>query len=930
MKTAPRLPLKEWGERENGATGWENNMEHKETIPVHGMMCGHCENAVKKALESVEGVRESIVSHEKAVAEVVFDAKKVNMEALVAAVIKEGYTVTPPAPEAPEIFVPLEIKSDTPSPAAGAEIRSGAVSRFTLQGMHCANCAAAVEKVFADAPGVGSAVVNFAMERLIVAHEPSVTQKDIAERVEKAGYRIVPIDSGETGTVSFRIEGMNSYRCSRAMESAFTNVPGIIKAEVVFPGQVCTVEYDVSIIRKEELFSLVDEAGYRAIPFAEPVEDTSSVLVERFRFLFAAVVTLPIVVLMYTMPFGHVKTNWIMFVLATLVQVVSGKVFYAGAYHSLKNRSANMDVLIAMGISAAYGYSVFSLVFLDPAAHTFFDSSAMLITFIMVGKMLEARAKGKTSDALSKIVSLAADSATLLKHGRETVVPASSVRPGDRVLVRPGEKIPVDGRIKSGETAVDESMITGESIPVEKRAGDPVTGATINSSGVITVETTRVGSETVLSTIVRMVEDAQADKAPIQRFADMISNWFVPAVVGVALLTFFVWYFVVDFVPPAGMTRALFSFQLMIAVLVIACPCALGLATPTAIMVGSGVGLNSGILFKRGSILENIAKLDVVLLDKTGTLTTGKPEVSGIYPFSGWDEGALLRTAAAVEHNSVHPLASAVVERAKREGLSLPPAEKGSEMGGRGVEGVVDGDTVRAGTLDFVSGTGATPPEILEKGEELSGLGKSLIYVSVNHEVVGILALSDTVKPDSREAVARLHDMGIKTALLSGDNRRTAMAVAKEVGIRDVEAEVLPDQKSACVMKYRNRGLRVGMVGDGINDAPALACADIGISIGSGTDIARETGDVVLMKDSIMDVERAIRLGRKTLSVIKMNFFWALVYNTLMIPVAAGALWFSMGLTLKPEWACVAMWLSSLTVVLNSLHLRTFERKLSK
>ncbi len=825
-------------------------MIRTETIPVYGMMCGHCVKAVMMALESISGVQGVQVSLEGCSAEVTFDDSAAGPEQFREAIVEEGYSLTPVVEENPAADVPAAAGEARPGESAAG----GSISNFALSGMSCANCAAAIEKCFRGAPGIRRAVVNFAIERLTVEHEASVSQQDIIGRVRDAGYAAVP-------------------------EAEQTEVPPVARRE-------------------------------------------------KFRFFFALVLTAPLAVFMYTMPFGHPDTNYVMFGLATLVQFVSGRSFYEGAWHSLKNRSTNMDVLISLGISAAYFYSVYSLLFIDPCAHAFFDSSAMLITFILLGKMLEARAKGKTGQALQKLLSLQADRACVVRAEREETVPASTVRPGDIIRVRPGEKIPVDGEIIEGSTSVDESMLTGEPIPAEKAPGDTVTGATINASGVITVRTTKTGKDTVLSSIIRMVEDAQADKAPIQRLADIVSNYFVPVVVTVAVLTFCLWFFVFDFSPPAGSSRFIFAFQLMIAVLVIACPCALGLATPTAIMVGSGVGLARGILFKRASVLENIAKLDVVLFDKTGTITCGRPEVVSVHAFGAYDERDVLRMAASAEINSGHPLAQAVVRKAQEMNIPVATSADAREVPGHGIQCTIDGKPVKIGAQRFFDTTELSS-QSLELGQQLAGEAKTTVYISRDATIIGMLALSDVIKEDSARAIAALHDMGIKTALISGDNTRSAHAVARLAGISDVNAEVLPADKITIVKQWQQKGFRVGMVGDGINDAPALAQADIGIAIGSGADIAKETGHVVLVKNSLLDVERAIRLGKKTLRTIKENFFWALFYNVLMIPVAAGVLYPVNGLVLKPEWACIAMWFSSITVVTNSLLLKRFEKQLA-
>ncbi len=799
------------------------------------------------ALEEIEGVKETEVSLEGASATVTFDDEATDLDALKAAIIEEDFSLEPIEKEA-------ETEKPEAKEAEKSTIDDALVSHFSIAGMSCVNCAQAIEKGVKAFPGVKRASVNFAIERLTVEHNPSVTAEDIVLKVADTGYQALGDQDKHVGLAAEKKE--------------------------------------------------------------------------RFRFYFALVLTAPLVVLMYTMPFGHSGTNYAMFFLATLVQFVSGRTFYEGAYHSLKNRTANMDVLVALGVSAAYFYSVFSLFFISSGAHAFFDSSAMLITFILLGKMLEARAKGKTSQALEALLSLQADKTTVLLDGKEQVVSTSSITVGDLVVVRPGEKIPVDGDIVKGETSVDESMITGESLPVEKQVGMEVTGATINTTGAITIRTNRIGNDTLLAQIVKMVEDAQADKAPIQRLADVVSNYFVPIVVTIALMTFCSWYYVIDMPLPPGTTRFLFSFQLMIAVLVVACPCALGLATPTAIMVGSGVGLNRGILFKRASVLENISRLDAVLFDKTGTITKGQLAVSGVFPLQEYSETKLLEIAASALANSSHPLAEAVVNKARATGIEPKKTQDAKEKSGLGMVCSLDGETVKAGSLKLVSESAEPKKEALALGQKVSDQGNSIIFVFFRDRIIGVLALSDVIKEDSVTAIQRLRAMGIKTALVSGDNRKTAEAVAQTVGIDDVESEVLPEDKIETVKKWQARGLKVGMVGDGINDAPALAQADIGMAIGSGTDVAKETGDVVLIKNSLLDVARAIRLGKKTLNTIKQNFFWAFFYNILMIPIAAGILYPTNGLTLKPEWACIAMWFSSLTVVTNSLLLKRFEKKM--
>jgi len=827
-------------------------------------------------------------------------------------------------------------------------------------GMTCGHCVKAVNLALQNVNGVLALDVSIEESRAQVTYDDALTSlESLKSAIIEEGYSVEPAAEGkpeesaaqeqeapaaapqtvtehgtasqqerEGGKITFRIEGMSCVNCARSIEKAFKGAAGIKSVAINFSLEKGYVEFDETHTDRQKILEIVKDAGYSAIEAGEEQKASGIARKEKFRFFFALALTIPLVVFMYLMPFGHVGTNYVNFVLATLVQFVSGITFYNGAYHSLKNRSTNMDVLIALGISAAYFYSVFSLFFIDPHAHTFFDSSAMLITFILLGKMLEARAKGKTSQALQKLLSLQADQARLIENGKERMVAASLVKVDDVVLVRPGEKIPVDGEIIEGSTAVDESMITGESIPVEKTAGAAVTGATINASGVIKVRTTKIGKDTLLSQIIKMVEDAQSDKAPIQRIADTVSNYFVPFVVTAALITFALWYTVLKVPPPVGFSQFLFSFQLMIAVLVIACPCALGLATPTAIMVGSGVGLNRGILFKRASVLERIAKLDVILFDKTGTITVGKPEVVGIHPCSAYNLHEVLGIAAGAAANSSHPLSQAILRKAQQKGIAGEPVTDVREKSGNGILCSWNGKQLKVGSSRFIAGGKALSPDVLRLAEQLDEDGRTTVYVSIDDTVLCIFALSDVVKQDSRAAVQALHKLGIKTALISGDNNKVAHAVAREVGIDDVEAEVLPADKISIVKKWQQKGFKVGMVGDGINDAPALAQADVGIAIGSGTDVAKETGDVILVKNSLMDVERSIRLGRKTLETIKQNFFWAIFYNVLMIPIAAGILYPVNGMTLKPEWACVAMWFSSITVVSNSLMLKRYDKKL--
>ncbi len=808
---------------------------------------------------------------------------------------------------------------------------------ISVYGMMCSHCEAAVTKALLQSPGVDTANAFHEDNRVQVAFDTEQTNPEKLKLViVEQGYSLDPPaqeslepepeqvetikeepDPANLKEVCFGIQGMSCANCALAIEKAFKGVEGVKKSSINLPLERGVVSYDPALMDEARVLNIVNNAGYRAVK--QDNQDGPSSKAESFRFYFALGLTIPMMILMQAKIIPMPAANYTLFVLATLVQAVSGMAFYRGAWFSLKNKTANMDVLVSLGIFSAYAYSVYSLFFRNPSTMAYFDTSAMITTFILLGKMLESRAKGKTGQALKELLALNPDKARIIRNNdiEEDISPAM-LEKGDRVKVLAGEKIPVDGVILDGHTFVDESMITGESLPVEKVRQDPVTGGTINQSGAIVVETLKTGNDTLLAGIIKMVEDAQADKAPIQRIADKVSNVFVPAVVTAALASFCFWYFMADLSTSA---RFLFSFERMIAVLVIACPCALGLATPTAIMVGSGVGLKRGILFKKGSVLENISKLDILLFDKTGTLTSGQPEVTGIYPAPNGSTSELLSLAASAEANSTHPLAGAIIQKAKTKNAPVQATTDSREISGQGIVCTLLGSSLKAGKRFDED---QMDPALETTVAQLSDQGHSLVFVSLDDRVKGVIALSDPVKPEAAKAVSLLHKAGIRTALISGDTLASARFAAKQAGIDLVEAQVLPEDKIKKVEEFQAQGLCVGMVGDGINDAPALARADIGMAIGSGTDVAKETGDVVLVKSSPMDVVTAIQLGRKTLAVIKQNFFWAFFYNVLMIPVAAGFLYPVFGLALKPELASIAMWLSSLTVVTNSLRLNRF------
>lgn len=713
--------------------------------------------------------------------------------------------------------------------------------------------------------------------------------------------------------VEISIEGMHCGSCAILISKALTKTPGVRAANVNYASKKARVEFDENVVDEHRLVEKIVSKGYTAKIGSDP--DTERLVREKeiadlkSLLIFSVILSLP--ALLVGMVFMDLPYRMlILFLLATPVQFIAARNFYLGAWSALKNRNATMDTLIAVGTTAAYAYSVAAMFGL--VKEQYFETAAVLITLVLLGKFLEAVAKGRTSEAIRKLMGLTPKVATVIRDGREVEIPIDQVMVGDIVLVKPGEKVPVDGTVVEGRSAVDESMITGESIPVEKLKGYGVIGGTINKNGVIRFEATKVGGDTVLSQIVRLVEDAQGSKADIQRFADQISGIFVPAVILIAIATFLVWYLVL------GMS---FSFSLMVAVavLVVACPCSLGLATPTAIMVGTGIGAQKGILIKSAESLEIMHRINAVVFDKTGTITEGKPKVTDFFTAESDTERAILiGYSYAVERNSEHPLAEAIVEYAKAEGATHGEVSDFQAVPGFGVSAIVGGRSVYLGkpekdSLDAETYTGI---------ERLQEEGKTAMVLKVDGVPRAIIAVADTIKATSTKAVEDLKNLGIETWMITGDNERTARAIAKAAGITNVFAEVLPQDKAEYVRNLQVKGKKVAMVGDGINDAPALAQADIGIAMGSGTDVAMEAGSIVLMRSDPLDVPRAIRLGRKTISKIRQNMVWALIYNIIGIPIAAGVLYFPFGILLSPIIAGGAMALSSVSVVTNALTLR--------
>jgi len=717
-----------------------------------------------------------------------------------------------------------------------------------------------------------------------------------------------------TKKVSLMIHGMHCTACALNIEKSLLKMKGVNSADVNFVAGKAEISYDSSKVSQGDLIDKISKLGYHAMPMTEghhhaEITPKSEIIHQRNMFLLSVVLSIPILLIsmfFMDMPYRAV----ILFLLATPVQFIAGLQFYKGTFFALKNRTSDMNTLIALGTSAAYFYSVATAFFIK--GDMYFETSALLITFVLLGEWLEAFARGKTSDAIKKLMGLSPKTATVLRKDKELNVPIDEVNVGDILIVKPGEKIPVDGIVVFGDSSVDESMITGESIPVEKKKGSKVIGGTINKNGSLNFRATAVGEGTALSQIIKIVEEAQSSKAPIQRFADAVSAKFVPAVVLVALFTFVIWLIV-------GQT---FQFSLIntIAVLVIACPCALGLATPTAIMVGTGKGASSGILIKNSIALENSSGLKTIVFDKTGTLTKGKPSVTDIFPVDKRKE--LLMFAASIEKRSEHPLAEAIVAKARQEKIKIHKVSGFRSVPGKGIVCKLLRKDVAFGNKKLMDEKKISTKSLELKASELQSKGKTVMYLSIGKKAVGLIAVADTITDYAMPAVRELNLMGIDTIMITGDNATTANAIAKQVGIKKVLAEVLPEQKAEEIKKLQKLGQKVGAVGDGINDAPMLAQADIGIAIGTGTDVAIETGDIVLIKNDVRDVSKAIKLSKSTLSKIKQNMFWALFYNSVGIPIAAGVLYPSFGILLRPEIAAFAMAMSSVSVVTNSLLLK--------
>ncbi len=823
-------------------------------------------------------------------------------------------------------------------------------------GMTCANCVAAVERNAKKVPGVTDASVNFASEKVTFTYDPALAgDQDVATeviaRIKRAGYDV------PTAELELPLLGMTCANCAATIERRLKKTDGVLDASVNYASEKAVVSYAPGAVNRAELVAAVRKAGYDVVETAvgEEIEDAEAAAREaeiahqKRRLTVGVIFTLPLFILSMGRDFGLLGdwanalwVDWLFFALATPVQFYVGWDYYVGAYKSLRNGSANMDVLVALGSSVAYFYSVAVLLAKTAGSHAlghhlYFETSAMIITLIVAGKLLEAQAKGRTSEAIKKLMGMQPKTARVVRDGVERDIPIEQVVIGDQIRVRPGEKIPVDGQVVEGRSAVDESMITGESLPVSKTAGDEVIGATVNRQGMLLIAATRVGRDTVLSQIIRLVEQAQGSKAPIQRSVDKVAAIFVPVVIIIALVTFGIWL-----AAGAGFVDALLR---LIAVLVIACPCAMGLATPTSIMVGIGKGAEYGILFKNSTALEEAHKLDTIVLDKTGTITKGEPAVtqivlsdasamalagSGLALADPSTEDPWLRLAASAERGSEHPLGAAIVAEAEARGLPLSIPEAFEAVPGHGIIASVEGHTVLVGNQRLMEREEVILAGLQDDAAAMEAQAQTTMWLAVDGTAVALIGVADTIKDSSAEAIQEMHDLGLSVVMMTGDNMATANAIAAQVGIDRVMANVLPADKAAYVKQLQDEGYRVGMVGDGINDAPALAQANVGIAIGTGTDIAMETADITLMRGDLSSVPQAIHLSQATMRNIKENLFWAFGYNTVLIPIAAGVLapfdWAPNFLQqLSPVLAAGAMAFSSISVVANALRLRSLK-----
>ncbi|HHB92805.1 MAG TPA: cadmium-translocating P-type ATPase, partial [Thioploca sp.] len=778
-----------------------------------------------------------------------------------------------------------------------------------ITGMTCTNCSNTIERNLKKMPGIIEVNVNYAAEQVTCNFDDKLLQaKDIITKIEAIGYAI-PITK-----IELAITGMTCANCVATVErTLLKKTPGIITANVNFATETAVIEYLPNQTNPNNISNSLKQAGYEVVTTNIETTKSNEVVKQTYKFWLGVAFTLPLFLLSMGRDFNLLGAwsydsyiNWLMFLLAVPVQFYVGWDYYVGSWKSLKNKAANMDVLVAMGSSVAFFYSLAVLLNTNFGEHVYFETAALIITLIKLGQLLEVKAKSKTGSAIKKLIGLQVKTARVIRNGVESDIAIESVIVGDIIIVRPGEKIPVDGKVIEGSSSVDESMLTGESLPIQKQPDDTVIGATLNQQGLLKIVATKIGSETALAQIIRLVQEAQGSKAPIQDLADKVASIFVPIIILIAIITLLIWWFGVG----TDFTDAMIR---MVAVLVIACPCALGLATPTAIMVGTGKGAEQGILFKNSEALEQAHKLKTIVLDKTGTITNGKPTVTDIITLAQLAEDEILRLAASAERGSEHPLGESIVQAALAKQLSLTEPQQFTAISGQGIVAMIENKKISVSKLLDM------PDSFTNIVDKLQNEAKTVMQVIVDDKLVGLIAVSDTVKESSQEAIATMQNLGLQVVMLTGDNKATAIAIAKQVGITQVIAEVLPEQKSQTIKRLQNKGL-VAMVGDGINDAPALAQADVGIAIGTGTDVAMETADITLMRGDLRSVSETIILSKATMRVIKQNLFWAFGYNVLLIPIAMGALYPFATVpiilrSLNPALAAAAMAFSSVSVV---------------